>query len=551
MNTARVFLLLVLGFAAATRSASARPSRETNEEGRVAAPAVVMVFNRPIVTFRVPLGANLPQDRAANVEERIRSLSFADLGATLRLDRVSEGWVVALGDRRLFTVTPGDVDPPDTEAAADEALLALERLREALRAMQESRSLEDLLPLIAQAVAETAVFLLLLAVLARLHRITRRTVPPWIVRRLPTGRWGNWAPASPRFTLRALRAVDLAVYWTSGLFLTYLWLVTLLYTFPYTRPWSAALGTFLINTLRHLALGVLHAVPGLFTALVILASARLGTRFVRVIFERVEAGKLDIPGIHADTATASRRIFSLLIWIFAIVAAYPFLPGSESPAFKGVSVMLGVLLSLGSGSIIGQVLSGLTLQYARALKPGEYVRVGDTEGTVDSMAMVSTSIRTPRGELVVIPNSVMAGNITINYSRLAEQGVEIGTSVTIGYDTPWRQVHAMLMMAADRTAGLRRGPRPRVQQSALADFYVEYTLLATIERPETRRRTLSALHANIQDVFNEYGVQIMSPNYEADREHPTWVPRERWRDAPGDRLEHLLRGPLPEKDGGD
>jgi small-conductance mechanosensitive channel len=511
---------------------------------RAESPVTLILYNRPIVTFRTSFGMQNPADRAAGARRRVAAIPPIEYDDEVRTERSAEAVVVAIGRHRVFAVTPGDVDPPDLETAATEAEAAAGRLHEALMAMREGRTLKLLLPKLGVALAKTAAFVLFFIGLIRLHRVTRRTIPDWIIRRLPTGRWMNVTPLSPRQTLRLLRKADLALFWAAGLVLVYVWLAMLLHSFPYSRPWSAMLGSFLFGSIRDVAVGILRAMPGLFTALLILLAARIGTRFVRVLFERVGTGQFEIPGIHADTAAASRWIVNLLIWILAIVAAYPFLPGSDSPAFKGISVMLGVLLSLGSGSVISQVLSGLTLQYARALKPGEYVRVGDHEGTVESLAMFSTSIRTPRGELVVIPNSVMVGSTTINYSRLADQGVEIGTSVTIGYDAPWRQVHAMLIMAADRTEGLLRQPRPRVQQSALADFYVEYTLLATIEQPDTRRRVLSRLHANIQDVFNEFGVQIMSPNYEADRERPTWVPKERWNEAPGDRLEELLRHPL-------
>ncbi len=528
-------------------AASIQEAPATGEVQRAEPNATLSVYNRPIVTFKATLGAQTPADRVESARRRVAAIALIEYDDEIRAVPSADGAVLTLGRHRLFAVTPGDVDPPDLETATEEARSAAGRLHEALAAMREGRTMRLLLPRLAAGLGATATFVLLLVVLVRLHRITRKTIPDWIIRRLPTGRWMTVTPLSPRQTLRFLRRFDLALFWAAGLFLTYVWLATLLYSFPYSRPWSATLGVFLFGTIRNVAVGILRALPGLFTALLILLAARIGTRFVKVLFQRVETGQFEIPGIHADTASASRWIVNLLIWILAIVAAYPFLPGSDSPAFKGISVMLGVLLSLGSGSVISQVLAGLTLQYARALKPGEYVRVGDSEGVVESLAMFSTSIRTPRGELVVIPNSVMVGSTTINYSRLADQGVEIGTSVTIGYDTPWRQVHAMLIMAADRTEGLLREPRPRVQQSALADFYVEYTLLATIERPDTRRRVLSKLHANIQDAFNEYGVQIMSPNYEADREHPTWVPRERWNAAPGDRLEELLEHPLREE----
>jgi small-conductance mechanosensitive channel len=174
------------------------------------------------------------------------------------------------------------------------------------------------------------------------------------------------------------------------------------------------------------------------------------------------------------------------------------------------------------------------ITYSRALRIGDYVRVGDIEGTVTHVGMLSTKVKTPRREEVTIPNAVLVSHTTTNFSRFADsEGVYVPTSVTICYDTPWRQVQALLLMAAERTAGVRREPKPVVFQTALQDFYVQYTLLVSLERPDQRGPALNALHANIQDAFNEYGVQIMSPNYEADPSAPKIVPKDRWFDAPG------------------
>jgi small-conductance mechanosensitive channel len=252
-----------------------------------------------------------------------------------------------------------------------------------------------------------------------------------------------------------------------------------------------------------------------------------------------------VPWVHAETANPTKRLAVALLWVFAIVVAYPYLPGSGSDVFKGVSVFVGLVISLGSSGVVNQAMSGLVLMYSRALKPGDYVRVADTEGVVAELGLLSTKICTNKRELVTIPNGVVVGTTTKNYSRLAADGgsgVILHTSVTIGYDTPWRQVHALLLAAAERTPGLRRDPAPFVRQTALSDFYVEYQVNAHLEQPEERVAALSTLHENIQDCFNEHGVQIMSPHYEGDPATPKLVPPERWQMYPtggeraGDRL---------------
>ena len=237
--------------------------------------------------------------------------------------------------------------------------------------------------------------------------------------------------------------------------------------------------------------------------------------------------------IHPDTAQPTRRLVSLLVWVFALVMAYPYLPGSETDAFKGASVFLGLVLSLGSSGFVNQIMSSFMITYSRALHVGDYVRVGEIEGTVTHLGVLSTKIRTPRGEEVTLPNANVVSQTMTNYSGAeGVEGVYAPTSVTIGYDTPWRQVQSLLLMAAERTPSVRKSPSPAVRQSALEDFYVKYTLFVCPERPQQRLATMSALHGNILDVFNEYGVQIMSPNYEADPEGRKIVPKDRWHDAP-------------------
>jgi small-conductance mechanosensitive channel len=252
-----------------------------------------------------------------------------------------------------------------------------------------------------------------------------------------------------------------------------------------------------------------------------------------LFFNAIERGSVQVPWLHPDTAQPSRRLASALLWLFAAVMAYPYLPGSGTDAFKGASVFIGVVVSLGSSGLVNQMMSSFMITYSRALRIGDFVRVGDVEGTVNHLGVLSTKIKTPRGEEITIPNAVVVATTTTNYSRFADsEGVYTPTSVTIGYDTPWRQVQSLLLMAAARTSGVRKTPAPLVRQSELQDFYVKYTLLVCPERPELRVAALSALHANILDAFNEYGVQIMSPNYEADPDGRKIVSKENWHAAP-------------------
>jgi small-conductance mechanosensitive channel len=205
--------------------------------------------------------------------------------------------------------------------------------------------------------------------------------------------------------------------------------------------------------------------------------------------------------------------------------AYPYIPGSNTEAFKGVSVFAGLMITLGSAGLVNQVMSGLVAVYARALRPGDLVQAGSTVGIVSEVGLLSTKLITLKREEVTIPNAVLVGSSVTNYSKLAEpDGAVVSTKVTIGYDAPWRRVHELLTEAARRTPGVRARPEPIVLQTALSDFYVEYELRAHVERVEQRLRVLSALHGEIQDRFQEAGLQIMSPHFEMQPAEPVLPP---------------------------
>jgi small-conductance mechanosensitive channel len=318
-----------------------------------------------------------------------------------------------------------------------------------------------------------------------------------------------------------------------ALLTAYLWLAFVFRQFPYTYPWGIALRSFFWNSVKGLATGFAHAIPSLLTVFFILAIARIITKLVRDFFDGVEQNRVNVPGIHAETAGATRRLINALIWLLSLVIAYPYIPGSQTAAFKGVSVFVGLMFTLGSAGVLNHLMSGLVLVYSRALQKGDFVKVGEVEGTVDEVGPLSVKIETIDRREVTIPNTVMTNTNIVNYSRMSkEKGLILRTTVTIGYDAPWRQVHAMLKLAASRTQGLRKDTEPFVLQTALSDFYVEYTLGVAIENPRDRIRLLSELHANIQDAFNEFGVQILSPHFEAQPEGTIVVPKSKWFSAP-------------------
>jgi small-conductance mechanosensitive channel len=293
------------------------------------------------------------------------------------------------------------------------------------------------------------------------------------------------------------------------------------------------LRAFLFGHAKDALVAMAEALPGLFTVLLIALLTRIATRAGQVFFNAIEEGRIVVHPKFAETAQPTRKLLTASLWLFALAIAYPYQPGSNSDGFKGVSVFVGLVVSLGSSGLVNQMMSGLTLTYSRAVRRGDYVAVGGVEGTVMDLGTLSVKIRTAQAEDVTIPNAVVVSQVVTNYSRLAQsEGVFVPTSVTIGYDTPWRQVEAMLLLAASRTPGVRRDPAPYVRNSSLEDPYIKYTLLFCLEIPAERLDVLGDLNANVVDAFNEYGVQIMSPRYFADPSAPKVVPKEQWYSAP-------------------
>jgi small-conductance mechanosensitive channel len=291
----------------------------------------------------------------------------------------------------------------------------------------------------------------------------------------------------------------------------------------------------LLEPLTTLGASLLGYLPNLFFLAFLVIVVRFILTLTHAFFDRIEGGQIRVAGFEAEWAQPTYRITRVLILAFSIVIAYPYLPGARSEAFKGVSLLLGVMLSIGSSSVIANIIAGYTMTYRRAFRKGDRIQIGDVIGEVLESKVLATRIRTPRNEEVIVPNSLILNGSVVNYSALARtDGLIVQATVGIGYETPWRQVEAMLMLAASRTEGVESEPPPFVLQMALGDFAVSYTLNATTRDANRMLVLRSDLHRNIQDVFNEYGVAIMTPAYEADPPAPKIVPRERWFEPPAE-----------------
>jgi small-conductance mechanosensitive channel len=490
-------------------------------------------FNRPIVVLRARVLGRPPSERAAVAVRVLDDLVAERRTEPIESRTIDGGSLIFVGSRVVIGLAAPDVDDLAGETLEGVTAQAVSNLRRAFGEATEAHTPAELVRATVFALIAVALGVLVLWAFARARRIVSTKLVAVSESTMARSGLADLEALRASHLLDFQRGLVMAVTVGLQVVLVYGLVSFVLEQFPYTRPWGESLSGFLLTTAGGLALGAMRAVPGLFTVVVILVVARLVARLVRMWFHAVEQGRIASRWVYPETAQPTRRILTTLVWVFAIIVAYPYMPGSETDAFKGVSVFLGLMLTLGSSGLVNQIVSGFTVTYSRALRLGDYVRIGDVEGTVIHLGVLSIKIKTLQLEEVTIPNAVVAAQMTTDYSRFADaEGVFTSTSVTIGYDVPWRQVQALLLLATERTPGLRREPKPRVLQSSLEDFYVKYTLWVSLERQETRLVTVDTLHANIQDLFNEYGVQIMSPNYLADPAAPKVVAKRDWYAAP-------------------
>ncbi len=467
---------------------------------------------------------------AARINEMARDRSF-DL-ADVRTKETELGTAIVARDDLLVLVTGVDaqlVGAPNSSALAD---LYTIRIREAARRYRADREVGVLWLRALYALGATLV--LALALLA-LRWLGHKSLA--LERRYAARIGGVRIKSVQLISTNQIRAILHGLlripFALVSLFLVYSYLNGVLRLFPWTRGIADNLLQYVLDPLRIIALGFVRYLPSLIFIVILVLVARLLLKGLKIFWDAVARGTVQLSGFDPDWALPTYRLLRILVVAFLVVVAYPYIPGSGSAAFKGVSIFLGVVFSLGSSSVVGNVIAGYSMVYRRTFKVGDRVRIGDQVGDVVEIRLLVTHLRSPKNEEIVVPNSLIIGSNVVNYSSIARQhGLILHTTVGIGYEVPWRQVEAMLTEAAGRTKGLLREPPPFVLQRALEDFRVTYELNAYCEDPERMYPLYSELHRNIQDVFNEHGVQIMTPAYVTDPEEPKIVPQDRWYEPP-------------------
>ncbi|SCW38343.1 Mechanosensitive ion channel [Klebsiella quasipneumoniae] len=510
-------------------SHAAEPRQQATPQERA---RTVYIFHQPIVMLQAKFGLTTPEERVLRIRNTLRNFTEEDVRQPLKLVSVTRynqpGKLIVMNGKPVMLLTEGDLDEGDDltlDQAAQRVMARMEAQRTALRD-QYNRSW-----LVLSAIKAVGGLLGLAALWYGAYRSWRR-VKHLFRRRIIENR--SWIPQSWR---RFIGAIEARLYATLmillGVIALYVWLSWVLSLFPWTRVWGASLGDWSVRVFQGIALAVVSALPGLMIVLIIFMLTAVILKLLKVVLNQVAAGRLQLPGIHPETVGATRKLIAVVVWLFALSAAYPFLPGANSLAFKGISVFFGLMLTLGSAGVMNHAMSGLVLIYSRALRKGDVIRVADNEGLVSEIGMLATKIITRENYVVTVPNAVVVSGKITNLSAHAHGGgINLTISVTIGYDTPWRQVHAMLELAAKRASSVDPAQPPLVRQLSLMDWYIAYELQVQLKAGQSLAAARNELYSHIQDVFNEFNVQIMSPNYVMQPEGSVTVAKENWYSPP-------------------
>lgn len=479
----------------------------------------VEIEGRPVLTVYEPVGTLTPSARAEAIAGRVLHLAQE---SSIPADTVHlqerDAWTEIVADgMMLMAVTEADAK----EAGKTRQALAQEdaaNIRQAVVTYRQEHSWKMLFRGVVKATVATLVLLIALWLVRRLSSLLRNQIGKRIRSSIIQGQKTAWH-IFVGYLGPIVLTLGSILRWFVILALLEAYLTVTLSFFSATREISLTTTAWVLSQLKFLATSFVDYVPNLLLIAVIAVITFYVIKLIRLISLKVREGDLTIRGFYPDWAEPTEKLIRMLVIALALVVAFPYLPGAKSPAFRGISIFLGVLLSLGSSSAVANAISGVILTYMRSFLVGDWVQIGDTMGEVIERNLLVTRVLTPKAEIITIPNATIMSGPVKNYSIEAKKtGVILYTTVSIGYSTPWEKVHELLRSAAGATAHVLKSPEPFVLQRALNDFYVSYELNAYTDTPREVLNIFSELHQNIQDRFNEAGVEICSPHFAALRD---------------------------------
>ena len=481
---------------------------------------VMGFFKDTLFTVYSRLGSFSPKERAKAVSERIQSLAGLRDFSTDSLVVESEYNILNLvySDQIVTSISEEDALWSKMNAA-DLSIKYQKTISEAILNYQNETNIITLLKEFGLALLVLIITYLIIKYIFIAFRWTAIKIHAQENKRIKGIKIKDYTLFDASRQVAVLINLNTVLKWLVVLSTVYIALPILFGIFPWTKDMAQTLFGYVLNPLKDIGLGLWNYLPNLITVIVIIIVFRYVLKGLYFLKSEIQQENLKLPGFYSDWAAPTYQIVKVLVFAFMVVVIFPYLPGSDSPVFQGVSVFLGFLFTFGSAGSLSNIIAGLVLTYMRLFKMGDRVKIGSISGDVIEKNMLVTRVRTTKNEIISIPNATVMNSHTINYSSDApEKGLIMHSTITIGYDVPWRKMEAVLIKAALKTPLLLDDPAPFVLQTSLDDFYVSYQINAYTREPNKQATIYSNLHANIQDFCNEAGIEIMSPHYRAARD---------------------------------
>ncbi len=476
---------------------------------------VAPFFGDTLFYIYTRLGSFGPKDRADAITERIKKLAQINFGAKDSLKLIPNEQIVDIssGENVIMSVTDDDALWANTSKNSL-AKNYQEIISGNVNSYRSATSWQTILKEVLLAILVLAVLIGIIIFINRLKRWGRNQIESQKGKRIKGIKIRNYVLFDTDREANFFYLINNIIRWFLIVTAVYISLPILFSIFPWTKGFADTLLGYFISPLKKIFRSIWDFLPNLFTIIVIIIVFRYLLKGLKFLKNEIESGVLKINGFYPDWANPTFQIVKILVLAFMMVVMFPYLPGSGSPAFQGISVFLGVLFTFGSAGSLSNIIAGLVLTYMRGFKIGDRVKIADITGDIIEKTLLVTRIRTIKNEIISIPNSNVMNSHTTNFSSdAADKGLIIHTTITIGYDSPWRQIHQLMIDAASATPMIEKEPAPFVLQTSLDDFYVSYQINAYTKEPNKQAIIYSHLHQNIQDKFNEAGVEIMSSHY--------------------------------------
>tara|TARA_R100000935_G_scaffold55682_1_gene85905 strand:- start:24436 stop:26319 length:1884 start_codon:yes stop_codon:yes gene_type:complete len=481
---------------------------------------VLGFFDDTLFNVYTKLGSFSAQERADAISRRVKTLpnNFRYTSDSLTVHTVENSSDITYGEQIIMSVSQSDA-LWENSSTENLATAYRDKIATSVTEYKEEVNIWTLVKEIGLAILVLIAIWFLIKYIIKFFKWSAKKIESQEDKRIKGVKLKDYTLFDAKRQVAALLLVNKVLKWFIILLAIYIALPILFGIFPWTRNFADTLFGYVLNPVKSILASIWNYLPNLIAIIVIVLVFRYVLKGIRFLSMEIMRGNLKINGFYPDWARPTYQIVRVLVIAFMIVSIWGYIPGSDSPVFQGISVFLGFLFTFGSAGSLSNIIAGLVLTYMRLFKIGDRVKIGEVFGDVIEKSSLVTRVRTPKNEIISIPNSTVMSSHTINYSSDApEKGLIIHTTVTIGYDIPWKKMHAALIEAATRTDLVMKAPEPFVLQTSLEDFYVAYQINAYIQEANKQATIYSNLHQNIQDVCNEQGIEILSPHYRAARD---------------------------------